>query len=56
MNRRFVLANAILWATAIVVSALLRAPATLTLIFLPSLATVSLLMTSPRPASPSCRG
>jgi hypothetical protein len=40
--------NAILWATAILASAILGAPQFLTLLLLPSLAAMSLLMTRPQ--------
>ncbi len=44
MNREVVIANSILWAAAIVASAILHAPTFLTLVLLPSLATCSLIL------------
>lgn len=48
MTRKQSLSNAILWATAIIVSALVEAPLILTAVLLPTLATFSVL--SARPA------
>lgn len=45
MNRKQMLANAILWAAAIAASAVLDAPTFLSLILLPCLAVCSLLAT-----------
>jgi len=45
MNNKVILASSALWATAIIASALLRAPWLLTGILLPALATSSLLLT-----------
>ena len=45
MNRKLVLANAILWASAIVAAAATGASPFLCLILLPSLGTISLLVT-----------
>jgi hypothetical protein len=50
MNRKFIIANSILWATAIIAAALLGAPTTLSIILLPSLAGCSLLAALPRAA------
>jgi hypothetical protein len=47
MNRRYLIANSILWATAIIASAVLRAPASLTLVLLPCLAACSWLAALP---------
>ena len=44
MSRAYLITNAILWAAAIVASALVGAPTVLSLIVLPSLAIVSLLL------------
>lgn len=49
MSRDAFLANAILWAAAIVASAAVGAPAGLSTILLPALAAGSLLVTRPRP-------
>ena len=48
MSKELQVINAVLWATAIIASALLQAPNTLTLIVLPALAVVSLLFTATR--------
>jgi hypothetical protein len=47
MNRKFIYANSILWASAVIAAALLHAPVFFTLILLPSLATTSLLLALP---------
>jgi len=48
MNRKYMLGNGVLWAAAIVSSAILDAPSTLTALVLPSLAVISLLAAIPR--------
>jgi hypothetical protein len=48
MNRKYMLGNGVLWAAAIVGSAMLGAPPTLTALVLPSLAVISLLTAIPR--------
>lgn len=55
MNRQIYLANAVLWATAIVASAMLGAPTMLTLLALPSLATCALVVTRPKSRLVECR-
>ncbi len=55
MTRTAVIANSILWASAIVASALLRAPSFLTLVLLPLLATTSLLVSPRRTRAPECQ-
>jgi hypothetical protein len=45
MNRKYLIINGILWAAAIIASAILNAPTVLTFILLPALAIVSLLVT-----------
>ncbi len=47
MRNRYVLANAVLWATAIFAAALLKTPNLLSLVLLPTLAALSLLMAGP---------
>jgi hypothetical protein len=47
MRKRYVLANALLWAAAILAAAVLKAPNFLSLVLLPMLATLSLLMVGP---------
>jgi hypothetical protein len=49
MGTKFLIANAILWAAAIVAAALVAAPTVLSLIVLPSLAAVSMLLAWRRP-------
>ncbi len=44
MNRKYFIANAILWASAIVASAIVGAPTVLSIILLPTLATCSLVV------------
>jgi len=53
--RGYMIANSILWATAILVSAILGAPTSLTVIFLPSLATLSCLLIIPASRRRDCR-
>ena len=48
MNHNLVVANSILWAAAIIASAILHAPTELTLLLLPLLFIVSLLLNSRR--------
>ena len=54
MQRRHFVSNAILWATAILVSAILDAPPFLTTVLLPSLATTALLATWPKARAAAC--
>ena len=54
MNRREVIANSILWAAAILASAILHAPTFLTLVLLPTLATGSLLLARRRTPTSDC--
>jgi hypothetical protein len=55
MHKTYILANSVAWAAAIVASALLGAPSTLTLVLLPSLAAISLLAAVPRTSDIACR-
>jgi hypothetical protein len=55
MNRKYYIANAILWASAIIASAILEAPTALTLILLPSLATFALVVTRPNAPASECQ-
>lgn len=48
MNRKYFISNAILWASAIVASAIVGAPTVLSIILLPTLATCSLIVTRPQ--------
>lgn len=48
MNQKYILANAVLWAVAIIACAAAGASTFLSLILLPSLATISLLVARPR--------
>jgi hypothetical protein len=54
MNRKYIVTNSILWATAIVASAILGAPTFLSLVLLPSLAAISWLAALPNSAQSSC--
>jgi len=45
MNRKYFIANAILWASAIIASAIVDAPVVLSAILLPTLATCALILT-----------
>lgn len=47
MNRKYIVANSLIWAAAIIASAELGAPTMLTLILLPSLAAMSWLAALP---------
>ncbi|MFC5436276.1 hypothetical protein ACFPME_06890 [Rhodanobacter umsongensis] len=47
MKKHYLLANAALWAAAMLVAAVLKAPNFLSLVLLPMLATLSLLMVGP---------
>ncbi|HRC84422.1 MAG TPA: hypothetical protein PK413_02295 [Thermoanaerobaculia bacterium] len=55
MKRSTLLAHSILWAAAILASALLGAPSTLTLLLLPSLATISWVVSLRDSPAASCR-
>ena len=54
MSRNPHLANAILWASAIIASAIMRAPVFLTLVLLPSLATTAIFATRRRNRPEAC--
>jgi hypothetical protein len=45
MNRKYFIANGILWAAAIIASAIVGAPRVLSVVLLPALAIISLLVT-----------
>lgn len=53
MNRTYIVANSLIWAAAIIASAQLGAPTMLTLVLLPSLATMSWLAALPAAAKRS---
>lgn len=55
MNRKSYLANAILWASAIIASAILGAPAFFTLVLLPVLASTALVTTWSRAGTAPCQ-
>lgn len=55
MNRNHLIANAILWAAAILASALVGAPSALSVLLLPTLAVSSLLFMGPRFSATKCR-
>lgn len=54
MTRRLLIAHGILWASAIVASAILHAPPVLTLLLLPVLATTALGMGRQRRETTAC--
>jgi len=51
MNRKHVIVNGILWAAAIIASAIVGAPTALAVVLLPALAIVSLVVTGSKLAS-----
>lgn len=55
MNRKYIIANAGLWAAAIIASAVVGAPTVLSIVLLPALGIVSLLLAW-RPPGASGRG
>ena len=55
MNRKHFVSNAILWAAAILASAIVGAPPVFSTVLLPALATSALLATRPRPRAARCR-
>jgi len=54
VNTEAKLSNAVLWAAAIIASAMMKAPSTLTLMILPTLASVSLIYAVARSQKPVC--
>ncbi len=54
MNRRYLITNAFLWAAAIIASAIVGAPAVLSAVLLPGLASCSLLVSWSKPKSSEC--
>ncbi len=54
MNRKYIIANSVLWAAAIIAAAAVGAPAVLSIVLLPALASVSLLLTQGKTAK-GCR-
>lgn len=55
MNRKHFTANAILWAAAILASALVGSPPIFSTVLLPALAVSALLATRPEPRATRCR-
>ncbi len=55
MRQKYIIANAILWAAAIIVSASVGAPAVLSIIVLPTLAVASLLNATRRVRTTKCQ-
>ena len=51
MNRKYLIANGILWAAAIIASAIVGAPTVLSVVLLPALAIISLLVTGSKLSS-----
>lgn len=54
MNRRYLISNAILWAAAIIASAIVGAPVVLSALLLPVLASCALLIAGSKPKSNEC--
>lgn len=54
MNRRYLISNAILWAAAIIASAIVGTPVILSAVLLPALASCSLLVIWNKPKSSEC--
>jgi len=54
MNRKHFISNAVLWAAAIVASALVGAPPFFTMVLLPALAASALLVTWPKSRATEC--
>jgi hypothetical protein len=54
VTRKYILANSILWAAAIIAAAILDAPRTLTLILLPALASIACLVAVPAACKKGC--
>lgn len=55
MNRRYLITNAFLWAAAIIASAIVGAPAVLSGVLLPVLASCSLLVLWSKPKPSECK-
>lgn len=55
MKNSCIIAQAILWAAATLSAALLRAPAMLSLVLLPTLGSCAILLLAPRAPRTSCR-
>jgi hypothetical protein len=55
MNQKHFLSNAILWAAAILASAIAGAPPFFSVVLLPTLATAALLVTRPQARAARCR-
>jgi hypothetical protein len=55
MSRSYFIANAILWATAIIASAIVGAPKVFSGVLLPALAAAALLATWPKTRTTQCR-
>lgn len=54
MTRNIQIANALLWAAALVAAAAVDAPTVLTLILLPTLGSVSLILSAPKRQATVC--
>lgn len=55
MNNKYLIGNAILWAAAIIASALVHAPVALSSIILPALAVCSLIVIRPKTKDSECQ-
>jgi hypothetical protein len=56
MNRNVTLATSVLWATAVIASAIVGAPSAMTFVVLPALASAYLLVATRNSPRPQCRG
>jgi hypothetical protein len=54
MNRKHFISNAVLWAAAIIASAIVGAPSFVTTVLLPALAASALLVTWPKSRASEC--
>jgi hypothetical protein len=55
MHKKYLIANAVLWAAAILASAVIHAPVVFSIIILPALAFTSLVMIRPKAKDSDCQ-
>jgi len=55
MHKSYLMSNAVLWAAAILASAVIHAPVVLTIIILPTLAFASLVIIRPKSKDSDCQ-
>jgi hypothetical protein len=55
MHKRYLIANAVLWAAAILASAVIHAPVVFSIIILPTLAFASLVIIRPKSNDSDCQ-